>query len=428
MVLTITLAGLYGMGWLWVRSLAPAIQLARGRVGTILVAGDVLEEEFEVRNSSRLPLLWAEFVDQSTVPNYVVGRVVACGAESFYRWHSAVVCPQRGVFRLGPHAVLLQDPLGLFSVEIVDDTYDLVLIYPRVVQLPAPARPKGQTQGSDRQRRPLFGPLPAATVSDYRPGDSLRHVHWLSTASRGRLMVKEMEIEPSGNLWIVIDLDTQMHRGVGADGTLEHSIVVAASLAAQLLTGNEQRAVGLLAYGRLDEHNLDKQDVARENDRVVDHTADSLIEVSPVAGSAQVWSILAALAPVQMGKLPLHDLLTSHRPRLGRRGSVMVIAPVLGPAIAGDKATPDAYSWLAELLHFAAGGVTSSVVLVAAAGDSQGLIDVAQEPFIRTDIPVTISQAGTMLPPLLTFRRRRRVIRSTPTGGVVSYDVDEEVG
>jgi len=32
------------------------------------------------------------------------------------------------------------------------------------------------------------------------------------------------------------------------------------------------------------------------------------------------------------------------------------------------------------------------------------------------------------LPPALTFRRTRRVIRSTPTGGVVTYEEEEEVG
>src|SRR5690606_29025177 len=96
--------------------------------------------------------------------------------------------------------------------------------------------------------RPQLGNLPAATVSEYRPGDSLRHVHWMSTARRGRMMVKELEIEPSGNVWVVLDLDQRVQQGSGPMGTLEHGIVVAASLAADLLSGRDQRAVGLLAY------------------------------------------------------------------------------------------------------------------------------------------------------------------------------------
>jgi hypothetical protein len=46
----------------------------------------------------------------------------------------------------------------------------------------------------------------------------------------------------------------------------------------------------------------------------------------------------------------------------------------------------------------------------------------------RMDIPCSLVVAGAPLAPLLTFRRRRQVIRTTPTGGVVSYEVDEEVG
>src|SRR5690606_33121426 len=110
-VLCVTLAGLYGLGYLWARSQAPAIALDRHRLSSILVAGDLLQEEFEFRNESRLPVLWAEFIDHSTLPGYQPGRVVACGAGSAYRWRVETECKQRGVFRLGPHTLNLQDPL-----------------------------------------------------------------------------------------------------------------------------------------------------------------------------------------------------------------------------------------------------------------------------------------------------------------------------
>ena len=154
-VFLVTLCGLYALSYLWVRTQAPAVSLTRRRIGTILVAGDLLQEEFELRNSSSIPVLWAEFLDESTVPGYEVGRVVACGGDSFYRWRAEVLCKQRGVFRLGPHTLRLQDPLGLFVVMVVNHTEDAVVIYPRVVHLPPLQLPRGNSQGSDRQRRPL---------------------------------------------------------------------------------------------------------------------------------------------------------------------------------------------------------------------------------------------------------------------------------
>lgn len=410
-VLSVTLAGLYALGYLWVRSLGPALDVARARVSTILVAGDLLQEEFELRNLSRLPVLWAEFVDQSDLPGYEAGRVIACGALSSYRWRAEVECKQRGVFRLGPHRLHLQDPLGLFDLQVDFPHHDVVLIYPRVVELPRLALPHGNTQGSDRRRRPLRGVQPAATVTEYRPGDSLRHIHWRTSAHRGRLMVKELETEPSGDVWVVLDLCDRVHSGSGPSSTLETSIILAASLAAELLAGREQRAVGLLVAG---------------SEAASGETQPWLI--SPLPGQAQLWQMMAALARIDAGNVPLADLLSSNGPALGRRGSLIVITPQVDIGQAGD--------WPAQLLHLKGLGLESSAVLVSPASGEPGADEEAlrarlgttQALLARVEIPSAVVEAGSPLRSVLRFRRKRTVIRSTPTGGVVTYEVEEEVG
>ena len=92
----------------------------------------------------------------------------------------------------------------------------------------------------------MLGVLPAASVRDYAHGDSMRHIHWPSTAHRSQLMVKELELEPSGDVWIVLNLHDAVQRGDGRDGTLEYAIILAASMAAEMVSGRERRAVGLL--------------------------------------------------------------------------------------------------------------------------------------------------------------------------------------
>jgi uncharacterized protein (DUF58 family) len=420
-VFLVTLCGLYALSYLWVRTQAPAVSLTRRRIGTILVAGDLLQEEFELHNSSPLPVLWAEFLDDSTVPGYEVGRVVACGGESFYRWRAEVLCKQRGVFRLGPHSLRLQDPLGLFVVTVVNRTEDAVLIYPRVVHLPPLQMPRGNAQGSDRQRRPLLGNLPAATISEYHTGDSLRHVHWVSTARRGRMMVKDLELEPSGNIWVVLDLCREMQQGEGVEGTLEQGVIVAASLAAELLSGRDQRAVGLLAFSGA-------SNVHAAGDE------GGLVEVQPGMGSAHLWPILTALAPVTAGELRLASLLASSRDRIGRRSTLTVITPIGDTASGSPDETPghkDAnvdVDWVAELVHLKGVGVYSSVILVGSTDADLHVVDATKALLARMEIPCSVIMAGEPLSALLTFRRRRRVVRTTPTGGVVSYEVDEEVG
>jgi uncharacterized protein (DUF58 family) len=406
--LIIVLSGVYLTGWLWLRSLAPNVSLIRQRAGAILVAGDVLHEEFTLVNQSRAPLLWAEFIDASTVPDYQPGRVASCGALSQNRWRSTAACKRRGVHRLGPHRLEAGDPLNLFTLTLHFSQSETVLIYPRVVQLSRLAMPRGAASGDERQRRPLFGSLPAASVRPHQHWDSLRSIHWPTTAHRGQLMVRELELEPVGDVWIALDAHADGHRRMGERSTFETAITVAASLAASLVDGSERRAVGLLTT------------TARQEMEAQPDTSPTLVTVPPALGRAHLWRIMAALAPLEMSDAPLHELLRSVHGSLGRRRSLFVItAQVRNPE--------QVQRWLAELIHFQAGGVASSVLLVSTDDDEAAIAEV-RRLLVEHGIGVDELPVGAALRPMLTYRRRRVELRSTPTGGVVAVEVEEEVG
>ena len=309
-VLLITLLSLYAIAYGWVRHQARLVTLTRRRTGTLLVAGDELVEEFEFQNTSNLPVLWAEFLDDSELPGYNPGRVIGCGGNASYRWNAKMICRQRGVYRLGPHELMLGDPFHLFTLTIAFAESETMLIYPRVLHLPPIQLPQGSSTGSARRQRPLWGVQPAATVRDYQPTDSLRYVHWPITAHRGELMVKELETEPSGAVWVVLDLDQAAHSGQGDQGTLEYSIIMAASVTAQLLNSSEQRAVGLFTIGG---------DNSRDNhtDALSPAPEPEVIVRQPQRGQAHLWSILAALAPVRPSNTrpPRHRLAERRRSR-----------------------------------------------------------------------------------------------------------------
>ena len=404
-LLIVTLLGVYAAAYLWVRRQAGTIRLERRRRGTMLVAGDSLQEEFVLYNEGVLPLLWLEFDDDSYLPGYNPSQVVSCGANQKYTWRADATCEQRGVFRLGPHRLSTGDPFGLFRVEVQGRGSEALLVYPRVAQLPPMELPRGALVGRDRRRRPLAGDDRSPVVRGYRPGDSLRHIHWPSTAHRGELMVSEVEAEPSGDLWIVLDLNAAAHRGSGPSSTLEYGIVLAASLTAELLSSGDRRAVGLLAAGSGPSGLLS-------------------VAVPPQPGKGHLWQILAALAPAQIGDTPLDALLRHNRDLLGRGQTVVVISPDL---------TETSALWMAELLHLRRAGVVGSALLVtpaavdARAGEAQ-VEEVLRELLTRHEISAQFLQAGTPLRASLTYRRRRTILRTTPTGGVVSQEVEEEVG
>ena len=498
LVLVIALTGLYGIGLLWVRVQAPKVVALRERTGTLLVAGDTLRQDFELRNHSRLPVLWAEFIDESDLPGSTPGRVVACGAYTFYRWNTQVVCQRRGVFRLGPHRLHFGDPFGLFGVEVASPQSDMLVIYPRVVHLPDFELPHGNAGESRQRRRPLRGTLPSASVNEYRPGDSLRHIHWRSTARRNRLMVKELEIEPSGDVWVVLDLNRSAQRGEGARSTLEYSIIVAASVAAKLLSEGERRAVGLLTVsgqivsGQTGSGQADSGQLALREQAGEDGAEDvepsgggeagwresgseqRAVLAPPQPGQAQLWRILSALAPVEATDVTLADLLHNSREVLGGRRTLIVVTSQIdidlasssyahrvaeaegdgyglpdGPrdgrpdgVSAADSPEADASgadaalrrrNWLSELVHLRASGLDSSVLLIAEGdGENDGADRSGAEALgallAAEDIASQTLYADIPLQAALTFRRTRRVVRSTPTGGVVAYDVEEDVG
>ncbi len=384
--------------WLWVRALARTLRLERRRHGTLLVVGDVLEEEFRIFNEGSTPAPWVEFVDESTLPGYNPGRVVAVGANQSDKWRTTAVCPRRGLFQLGPHALRTGDPLHLFTLEIRDTRAELLLIHPRVVELPTFPLPRGYASGDDRTRRPLLGSLPSPTVRIYQPFDDTRFIHWPSTARHGRLMVREMEQEPSGDIWLVFDADSSAVATQGDFSTLESGLMATASLAAQFLEGSSGRSVGLLT---------------------VSGEGAEAITVAPGAGRGHLWRILAALAPLDPAPLPLTDLLAGSRLMVGSRSSVVVVTAQLADGEATQR-------WSAELLRIASSGAAAGLLLITTA-ETASAAEELRGRMARYNVPVQILPVDARLRALITHRRRRTELRSTPSGGVVRVEIEEEV-
>ena len=55
----------------------------------------------------------------------------------------------------------------------------------------------------------LVAKLPGG-VREYVDGDPLNRIHWMSTARRDRLMVKEFELDPQSDVWIFLDAEREV--------------------------------------------------------------------------------------------------------------------------------------------------------------------------------------------------------------------------
>lgn len=129
---------------------------------------------------------------------------------------------------------------------------------------------------------------------------------------------------------------------------------------------------------------------------------------------------MAALAPLEMASIPLSEMLRSARSQLGRRRSLVVIG-----TLAHDD--DQLQRWLAELVHLQRSGIASSVLLITTSSDNTAAEEV-RNTLVRHAIDVHLLPLDAPLRALLTYRRRRLDVRSTPTGGAITVEVEEEVG
>jgi uncharacterized protein (DUF58 family) len=255
------------------------------------------------------------------------------------QWRTQGLCRHRGLFRLGPWRAHTSDPLGLFAITFHHPNSQSILVYPPIVHLPHLRLPRGAATGAGRtSRQALEVTTNAAGVRAYTPGDDIRSVHWPSTAHHGKLMVKTFDLEPSGDLWIVLDLDAAVQAGQGEESTEEYGVILAASLSNRTL--EENRAVGLVAYG-----------TAPAEAGAEPQPLPTL--VLPQKGRAQQWRILEALATVRAGgQWPLGRVLGEMDRNLGRGTTLAVITPSCNPA------------WVAGLLAPMRRGVAPTILLL----------------------------------------------------------------
>jgi uncharacterized protein (DUF58 family) len=140
----------------------------------------------------------------------------------------------RGRYAFDTVRLTIEDPFALARASLVQGERQALVVYPRLVSLTR-LFSEGQAQTQDGRRLLLRRPTGYELhgVREYVEGESLRNVHWRSTARRGRLMVKELEDAPSDEVAVLLDGDE-----LGATG---ESFDVAVRAAGSILQAHVRR-------------------------------------------------------------------------------------------------------------------------------------------------------------------------------------------
>lgn len=301
-ILLVGLGGTFVFAYLWTRALGRDIQLRRETHLRWLQVGGQIEERITLSNGFSFPAAWVEFIDHSTLPGFTASRSTSINAGSFEQWNLTAACKQRGLFYLGGATILTGDPFGIFEVAIHTTKRTSILVLPQIATLPELLiAPSGSHGDGQPRRNASEKTIHAATVREYAHGDSMRMIHWPTTARTNKVFVRLMESTPEGDWWILLDLDKQYMLGEGPDSIEEQCVTLAASLADRGL--RLRKSVGLIGNG-----------------------AD-LTWLTPKKGEGQRWEIMQVLAIARPGDIDLGTVLerTRSEPSLGRQHSLIII-------------------------------------------------------------------------------------------------------
>ncbi len=287
---------------------------ARSLRGTV---GDIFEEHYEINNTSKIPKLWLEIANETTVPNSSGSRVLTLLRGKQKRSYTARTwLTNRGGFTLGPTKITSGDPFGIFRASRTIPADSSLVVLPLLFNVNHFLSPPGLLPGGKAIRRKSIDITPhAAGVREYVSGDPMKRIHWPTSVRRDQLMVKEFEQDPQAEVWFFLDTHKTAHFAKPSEtyeappvddlfllrrrkvklppSTLEYSISITASLAHYFL--GQRRSVGLVAASGRTYKIIPAERSERQEAKILEELAFL---------QAESAFTLPSLVTAQMGQLP----------------------------------------------------------------------------------------------------------------------------
>jgi uncharacterized protein (DUF58 family) len=133
----------------------------------------------------------------------------------------------RGRYAFQTVKLTIEDPFALAHADLEQGEPQALVVYPRLVSLER-LFSEGGAHAQDGRRLLLRRPtgFELHSVREYIEGESLRKVHWPTTARSGRLMVKELEDAPRDEVAVLLDGDARS----GTDRSFDVAVRAAGSV------------------------------------------------------------------------------------------------------------------------------------------------------------------------------------------------------
>ena len=247
-VIAACLAGVVIAGVVMPKLAIKGIEVSR-QVPMIATAGDPLYFEIVLANrsgASKGPLSGADLFLGGSV--FAAPRIKA---KSSLDVAVEVRAPRRGEYPGGEVELVSGAPFGIARVRKRVNVASGLLVHPRWIPLATfPLLEAASTPNEPIHERARRGAgMDFYGLRDYRSGDSLRHIHWRSTAKGGRLLTREYEEQLASRLTVLIDSSEDIGR---ESSTFEDSISAAAALTMYALDSGHPVQLFCESSGRTD--------------------------------------------------------------------------------------------------------------------------------------------------------------------------------
>jgi len=225
--------------------------------------GESTEVGIKVTNRKPLPLPWFQIEQELPVgisgdlelkPSALPGRGLLHqeGALLWYRsmrWKFRLDCRKRGYYMIGPMRFTSGDVFGFYSRSMDVPGRNHVIVYPTLFPVEKMGIPSLQPMGEYQIRRRIIQD-PARTIGlrDYRPGDSLRRIHWKASARSRKLQVKTFEATTSFKTAIFLSIESFQAPTSLPEEIFELAVSAAASISRHLVS--RSTPVGLFVNTR----------------------------------------------------------------------------------------------------------------------------------------------------------------------------------
>jgi uncharacterized protein (DUF58 family) len=292
---------------LWVRFLAKPMTLNRILSEGEHLAGDDIPVRLELDLEGRMPS--GALVVRERIARLGEIETVMVNRRGRLRGSYRIDDVPRGRYAVESVDAVLEDPFGLERVELKLPAGESLLVYPRLVDLDGLFSDSGARALEGRRlllRRPTGFDL--HSVRAYEQGESLRRVHWPSTAKRGQLMVKELEDAPRDETAVLLDADASALAGVAPDSSFELQVRAAGSLLKSHASRGRRAA-------------LIVNSASRSYQRVHSFDGDWL----------RAFELLAAVEPD--GPMPVAAMLADEAGPAGRALELTVVTASLSPRL-----------------------------------------------------------------------------------------------